>query len=51
MNDRKKKKLCNHNYKDLNTSLELLKQRTMIFPPKKEYICSVCHNFFYFNKE
>ena len=50
MDERKKKKLCNHDPNDLNTSLELLNQRRMVFPPIYEYLCTICHDFFEFNK-
>lgn len=47
---KEKKKLCNHNPNDLNTSLEMLNKRTMIYPPVDEYFCKICHQFFQFNK-
>ena len=44
-------KECNHNIEDPKNSLKKLSKRTMVYPPKDEYICTICHNFFEIKKQ
>lgn len=43
-----KEKICNHNPKDVNTTLKKIKRKTMVFPAIDEYFCEICHEFFEF---
>lgn len=47
---KKKEEKCNHNLKDDNNTLKKINHRNMVYPPVDEFICTVCHNFFEFNK-
>lgn len=46
----KKEEKCNHNPKDIDTTLKKLNRKNMIYPSADEFICTVCHSFFEFNK-
>ena len=34
---------CNHDFKDSNTSLELILKKNMVYPSEKFYVCKYCH--------
>lgn len=43
-----KKRKCNHELKDENTTLKRLPKVHMVFPMQKDYICTECHRIFSF---
>ena len=42
----KKRRRCNHDLKDENTTLRRLSKMNMVFPPQKNYICEECKKIF-----
>lgn len=44
----KKRRRCNHDLKDENTTLRRLSKMNMVFPPQKNYICEECKKIFSF---
>ena len=46
----KKERICNHNPKDINTTLKKLDRRNMVYPRIDEFVCKICHNFFEFKE-
>lgn len=47
---KEKEKICNHNPKDVKTTLKKIERKTMVFPAVDEYCCKICHEFFVFEK-
>ena len=43
----KKRRRCNHDLKDENTTLRRLSKMNMVFPPQKNYICEECKKIFF----
>lgn len=45
------KRKCNHDVNSPKTSIELLPEEFMVFPPQKFGFCPVCQKIFKFQKE
>lgn len=42
---------CNHNPNSLNTTLVLMKRRTMTYPAQLDFYCKCCNDTFRFTKD
>ena len=42
---------CNHNPNSLNTTLVLMKRRTMTYPAQLDFYCKCCNKTFRFTKD